>query len=59
MLTVPPAPTGEIDLRAETGVIVGCVLDLPVGAYAVEVFRSDDHDEMGVRLRLAPSSRRR
>ncbi len=48
-----PVQEGLIDddIRARSGVIVGCVLDVPAGQYEVEVFRSDEHDAMSVRLR--------
>lgn len=56
--TKVPAQTAasDSDLRAKSGVIVGCVLKMPMGRYQVEVFRSEEHDELGVRLRLPPRS---
>jgi hypothetical protein len=43
-------PAEDTDLRAATGVIVGSLLHMPAGRYSVEVFHSDDHDSLGVRL---------
>lgn len=45
------SPTEDTDLRAESGVVVGCVLSIPIGRYLVEVFRSKEQDSLGVRLR--------
>jgi hypothetical protein len=53
----PARPTvRDAELCAQSGVVAGCELELPVGQYWVEVFRSDEHDELGVRLRRMPRS---
>jgi hypothetical protein len=45
-------PAEDTDLRADSGIIVGSVLRIPVGRYRVEAFHSREYDTMGLRLRL-------